>query len=191
MLIFIIALNLDQHLIIFHIVRNAANANHQVSLFPVPFERHYNATLYPRPLLVGGQVLPHSEHLGAHVCRESIHLLAVLLHLLRVQHALKSAGLLRKLEESLPLILGERSLLGGSSLGILGLSLCLPCCDLGLLTAQLSLVELEVVEVGVVGLDALEEEVACLLKEGVDGKVEVVDGRIQRGLDFLTVEVSQ
>jgi hypothetical protein len=47
--------------------------------------------------------------------------------------------------------------------------------DLGLLTAELALVELEVVEVGVVRLDALEEEVAGLLQQRVDGEIEGVD----------------
>lgn len=51
------------------------------------------------------------------------------------------------------------------------------------------MVELEVVEVCVVGLDALEEQVARLLHVGVDGDVEVVDGRVQRVMDGVTLEV--
>lgn len=148
-------------------------------------------TLLPIFHLFGQQILPHGKHLGTDVGCESIHLLAVLLHLLRVQHTLQSAGLLGKLEQSLPLVLRQRGLLGSSALGILSLALGLPLCDLGLLTAELSLVELEVVEVGVVRLDALEEEIAGLLEEGVDRKVQVVDGGVQRRLKSVAVEVSQ
>jgi hypothetical protein len=139
--------------------------------------------------LFGHQVLPHSEHLGTDVGCESIHLLAVLLHLLGVQHTLQSAGLLRKLEQSLPLVLGKRLLLGSNTLSVLILALGLPLCDLGLLTGELALVVLEVVEVGVVRLNALEEEIAGLLEEGVDRKVEVVDRGVQRGLESVAVEV--
>lgn len=141
--------------------------------------------------LFGQQILPHSKHLSTDVGCESIHLLAVLLHLLGVKHTLQSAGLLRKLEQSLPLILGERLLLSSNTLGVLSLALGLPLCDLGLLTAELSLVELEVVEVGVVRLDALEQKVAGLLEEGVDGEVEVIDRGVQRRLEGVAVEVSQ
>lgn len=137
------------------------------------------------------QVLSYSKHLGTDVGCESIHLLAVLLHLLRVQHTLQSAGLLGKLEQSLPLILGKRSLLGSSTLGVLSLALGLPLCNLGLLTTELSLVELEVVEVGIVRLDALEQKIAGLLEEGIDRKVEVVDRGVQRRLESATVEVIQ
>jgi hypothetical protein len=48
-------------------------------------------------------------------------------------------------------------------------------CEISLLTGDLALIELEVVEIGVVGFDALEEEVASLLKERVDGEVEAVN----------------
>jgi hypothetical protein len=112
-----------------------------------------------------------------------------LLNLLGIQHTLQSAGLLRKLEQSLPLVLGKRLLLGSNTLGVLILALGLPLCDLGLLTGELSLVVLEVVEVGVVRLNALEEEIAGLLEEGVDRKVEVVDRRVQRRLESVAVEV--
>lgn len=47
--------------------------------------------------------------------------------------------------------------------------------DLGLLTGERTLVELVVVKLGVVGLYAVEEEVAGLLKEGVDREVERVE----------------
>jgi hypothetical protein len=42
-----------------------------------------------------------------------------------------------------------------------------------------------------VRLDALEEEIARLLEEGVDRKVQVVDGGVQRRLKSVAVEVSQ
>lgn len=118
--------------------------------------------------LLRQQVLPHGKHLGANVGREAIHLLAVLFDLLGVEHALQTAGLLGKLEQSLPLVLRKQGLLGKRSLGVLSLSLGLPLGNLGLLTRQLALVELEVVEVDIVGLDALEQQVASLLEEGID-----------------------
>lgn len=40
-------------------------------------------------------------------------------------------------------------------------------------------------------LDALEEEVARLLKEGVDGDVQGIDGRVQRGLDGVPLEIGE
>lgn len=46
--------------------------------------------------------------------------------------------------------------------------------NLGLLTGERALVELVVVELGVVGLYAVEKEVASLLEEGVDGEIERV-----------------
>ena len=73
-----------------------------------------------------------------------------------------------KLEKLLPLILGQKGLLCGGTAGVLGLALCLPLGDLGLLTGERTLVELVVVKLGVVGLYAVEEEVAGLLEEGVD-----------------------
>lgn len=48
--------------------------------------------------LLRQEVLANSKHLGTHVGRETVNLLAVLLNLLGVQHTLKSAGLLGKLE---------------------------------------------------------------------------------------------
>jgi hypothetical protein len=48
-------------------------------------------------------------------------------------------------------------------LGVLGLSLRLPLSDLGLFATKLALIELEVVEIRVVRLDALEEKIAGLL----------------------------
>jgi hypothetical protein len=144
---------------------------------PLPF--HIFPTESP-PLghlsdLLGQQILPDSEHLGAHVGSKAVHLLAVLLNLLGVQHTFQAAGFLGHLEQSLPLILRQGGLLGQHSLGILSLSLRLPLRDFSLLTGDLALIELEVVEIGVVGFDALEEEVASLLKERVDGEVEAVN----------------
>lgn len=139
--------------------------------------------------LLRHQVLPYGEHLGCHVGGESIHLLAVLLDLLGVQHTLKSARLLGHLEQSLPLILGQRRLFGHSTLSILSLPLRLPLRNLGLLTGDLALKELEVIEVGVVGLDALKEQVTRLLEERINGEVEAVDRGIQGRLDGVSLEV--
>jgi hypothetical protein len=114
-------------------------------------------------VLLRDQILPHGKHLGADVGSEAIHLLAVLLHLLSVEHALEAAGLLGKLEQPLPFVLGQQGLLGECPLGVLGLSLRLPLSDLGLFATKLALIELEVVEIRVVRLDALEEKIAGLL----------------------------
>lgn len=64
------------------------------------------------PCLLRHQVASHGEHLGADICREPVHLPAVLLHLLGVQHALQPAGLLWQLEQPLPLVLWQWRLLG-------------------------------------------------------------------------------
>lgn len=58
-----------------------------------------------------------------------------------------------------------------------------------MLAPQLALVELEVVEVGVVGLDRLEQQVARLLEVGVDGELERVEGRVDGRLDRIREEV--
>lgn len=73
-----------------------------------------------------------------------------------------------ELEKLLPLVLGQKRLLCGGTAGVLGLALCLPLSDLGLFTGERTLVELVVVEFGVVSLYAVEEEVAGFLEEGVD-----------------------
>ena len=99
----------------------------------------------------------------------------VLLDLAAVQHAFQTARLLRQLEQPLPLILGERSLLESCACGILSLALLLPAVDLGLLTGERTLVVLEVVGLGVVSLNAVEEKVAVLLQEGVSIKRQVVE----------------
>lgn len=53
-------------------------------------------------------------------------------------------------------------------------ALLLPVVDLLLLTAEHTLVVLVVVDLGVVGLNAVQEEVAVLLEEGVDAERQVV-----------------
>lgn len=112
------------------------------------------------------------EHLAGDGGGEGVDLSCVLLNLPAVEQGLESAGLLGKLEKPLPLVLGQRGLLADGALGILGLALLLPSGDLGLLTLHGALVVLVVVELGVVVLYAVEQEVARLLEEGVDGKVE-------------------
>ena len=91
-----------------------------------------------------------------------------------VEHSLQAAGLLGKLEQTLVLILGQERLLEGRTTGVLGLALGLPGGNLGLLTSERALVVLEVVGLGVVGLNAVQEKVAVLLKEGVDAERQVV-----------------
>lgn len=87
----------------------------------------------------------------------------ILLDLPGVEHALQSAGFLRKLEQALPLIFGERSLLEGSTAGVLRLALRLPGGDLLLFTSERSLIVLEVVVLGVVGFDSIQKQIAVLL----------------------------
>jgi hypothetical protein len=111
----------------------------------------------------------------------------VLLDLPGVEQSLQSAGLLGQLEQPLPLILWEQWLLGCGSCRVLRLALLLPCGDLGLLTSERALVVLVVVELGVVVLDALEEQVARLLEEGVDGKIERVVVGVERRLGSVLV----
>lgn len=92
-----------------------------------------------------------------------------------VEHSLEAAGLLGKLEQTLVLILGQERLLEGRTAGVLGLALGLPGGDLGLLTSKRTLIVLEVVGLGVVGLDAVQQKVAVLLEEGVDAERQVVE----------------
>lgn len=179
--------------------RNAANATHQHES-TTSSSRFFVTLVHSKPVLyfykkctplLRRKVLTDSKHLGADTGGEAVDLLSVQLNLLGVEHALQAAGLLGKLEQTLPLILGQGRLLSQGALSVLGLALGLPLCNLGLLTGELALVELEVVEIGVVGFDALEQEVASLLEEGVDGDVKVIDGRVQRGLDGVALELSQ
>lgn len=140
------------------------------------------------PLLAGQQVALHSKHLRSHTSSKTINLPRVLFHLSRVEQSLQSARLSWQLEQPLPLIFGKEWLFRSCARRVLRLALLLPCGDLGLLTSELSLVVLVVVEFGVVVLDALEEQIARLLEEGVDGKVErivVGEERRERGVRVL------
>lgn len=83
-------------------------------------------------------------------------------------------------------------MLGEQARRVLGLALLLPGGDLGLFARELAVVVLVVVELGVVGLDAFEEEVRRLGEERVDregegwkrgrergrGRVEGFEGRV-------------
>lgn len=75
----------------------------------------------------------------------------------------------------MPLVLGKERLFESSAGGVLSLALLLPVADLGLFTGKRTLVVLEVVGLGVVGLDAVEEKVAVLLQEGVNVERQVVE----------------
>lgn len=98
-----------------------------------------------------------------------------MLDLSAVEQSLESAGFLGKLEKLLPLVLGKGGLLGNGALGVLSLALLLPLGDLGLLALKRALIVLVVVELGVVVLYAVEEQVAGLLEERVDGEVEGIE----------------
>lgn len=120
------------------------------------------------------QVALHREHLTRRGRDEAVDLASVLVNLAAVEHGVQAAGLLGQLEEPLPFILGKRGLLERCPGGVLGLALGLPGGDLGLLSGEGALVVLVVAGLGVVGLDAVEEEIAVLLEEGVDAEGEVV-----------------
>lgn len=120
------------------------------------------------------QVRLDSEHLAANTGSEAVYLSGVLLHLPAVEQSLQSAGLLGQLEQSLPLVLGKRWLFRDCALSILGFPLLLPLRNLSLLACQRSLVVLVVVEFSVMVLYAVEEEIAGLLKERIDRKVQGV-----------------
>jgi len=122
--------------------------------------------------LIWQHVRPDSKHLGGDARREPVDLFRVLLDLSRVEQSFESAWLLRELEKSLPLVLWQRRLLGDGALCVLCFPLLLPLGDLCLLAGQRSLIELVVVQFGMVVLDAVKEEVAAFLEEWVDGKVE-------------------
>lgn len=94
----------------------------------------------------------------------------ILLDLSGVEHALQSAGFLRKLEQALPLIFGERGLLEGGTAGVLGFALRLPGGDLLLFTSERALVVLEVVVLGVVGFNSIQKQITVLLEERIDAQ---------------------
>lgn len=125
--------------------------------------------------LTGQHVALDSEHLAGSRRDEAVDLARELLHLAGVEHSLQPAGLGRELEQTLPLVLGEEGLLERGPSGVLLAALLLPVVDLLLLTAEHTLVVLVVVGLSVVGLDAVEQEVAVLLEEGVDAERQVVE----------------
>lgn len=82
------------------------------------------------------QIALDGKHLSSRRGNETIDLTRILLNLSGVEHTLQSAGFLRKLEQALPLIFGERGLLEGGTGGILGFALRLPGGDLLLFTGE-------------------------------------------------------
>jgi hypothetical protein len=152
--------------------------------FPRIPQSDTKTSIHPRLFggLAGEQVPLDGEHLARRGRHEAVDLARILLDLAAVEHALQTAGLLGELEQPLPLVLGERGLLEGGAGRVLGLALGDPLVDLGLLAGERALVVLEVVGLGVVGLDAVEEEVAVLLEEGVDAEGQVVVVGRQNGV---------
>lgn len=128
------------------------------------------------------QIAPHSKHLAAHPSRDAINLPRILLHLPAIQQRLQPARLRGQLEQPLPLVLGQGGLLARRARRVLRLALLLPRRDLGLLARQRPLVVLVVVDLGVVRLDAVEQEVARLLEERVDAEVQRVVVGVERRL---------
>lgn len=127
------------------------------------------------------EVALNSEHLARGGRDEAVDLSRELLHLAGVQHAIQPAGLGGKLEQALPLVLGEQWLLEGGTSGVLLAALLLPVVDLLLLTAHHALVVLEVVDFGVMRFDAVQQEVAVLLEERVNAERQVVKIRSKCG----------
>lgn len=116
----------------------------------------------PLPLIrpkrqIRQQIPPNSEHPPTSRRREPIHLPRILLHLPAIHQSLQPRRLIRQLKQPLPLILRQRRLFRQHARRILRFALLLPGCDLGLFARQLALVELVVVELGVVRFDAVEE----------------------------------
>ena len=138
-------------------------------------DKTQNTSLFGR--LTRKKISLHCKHLTRRRCNKVVDLARVLLHLSAVEHALKPAGFLGQLEQPLPLVLGEEGLLEGRAGGILRLALLLPVIDLRLFTGKRALVVLEVVGLGVVGLDAIQEQVAVLLHEGINAEQQVVEVR--------------
>jgi hypothetical protein len=124
--------------------------------------------------LPGQQVALHSKHLASRGGDKVVNLARELLHLAGVEHTLQPAGLGGELEQTLPLVLGEEGLLERGAGSVLLGALLLPVVDLLLLTAEHALVVLVVVDLSVVGLDAIQQEVAVLLQEGIDAERQVV-----------------
>lgn len=124
---------------------------------------------------VGQQVALDGKHLARAGRDEAVDLARVLFHLAGVEHALQTAGFGGELEQTLPLVLGEEGLVESGTAGILLCALRLPGVDLLLLAAEHTLVVLVVVDLGVVGLDAVQEEIAVLLQEGIDAEGQVVE----------------
>ena len=98
-----------------------------------------------------------------------------MLNLAGVEHALQPAGLGGELEQALPLVLGEEGLLERGAGGVFLGAFLFPVVDLLLLAAEHALVVLVVVDLCVVGLNAVQQEVAVLLEEGVDVERQVVE----------------
>lgn len=113
--------------------------------------------------LIRQKITLDSKHLPGSRADEPIDLLRVLLHLPSVQHRLQPTGLSRQLEQPLPLVLGQQRLLQLGTCGVFRFTLGLPGADLGLFAGKGALVVLEVVVLGVVDLEAVEEEVAVFL----------------------------
>lgn len=120
------------------------------------------------------EVAANTEHLGRNCGREAINLSSVLLDLSADEQRIQARWLLGKLEQLLPLVLREQWLLLLSSESILLLSLLLPSGDLGLFSTERALVILSVVLFYLVALNAVEQQVASLLQEGINGKIKVV-----------------
>lgn len=123
----------------------------------------------------GYQRTSHGKHLSRHPGRKAIYLACILLHLAAVQQHLEPIGFWWKFEQPRPLILGQWRLLGQSTGRVFGFALLLPSGDLSLLTRQLPMVVLVVVEFGMVGLDTFEQEVRRLGEKRVNREREGIE----------------
>lgn len=139
--------------------------------------------------IVRQKVASHTKHLSADNGGKAVHLSSVLLDLSTHQQCLQSRWLSRQLEQSLVLVFGQQRLLACSARSVLGLPLCLPCCDLCLLTRKRTLVVLCVVQLGVVVFYALEQQIRGLLQKGVNTEIQALQVRCERVGGDLRVSV--
>ena len=118
------------------------------------------------------QIPSDGEHLACGPRHETIHLPCILIHLSRIEHGFQPARFCGQLEQPLPLVLRQRWLFRQRPCSVLCFALRLPLLDLGLFAGQGAGVVGEVVGLDMVGFNGVEEVVAGLGQEGVDGEIE-------------------
>lgn len=132
-----------------------------------------------KPVLFGSLTRQHipldSKHLARGRRDKTVNLARVLIHLPRIEHALQPTRLAGQLKQTLPLVLGKEGLLERCAGGVLLAALLLPVVDLLLLPAQNALVILEVVDLGIMGFNAVQKQVAVLLQAWIDAERQILE----------------